>query len=946
MQPRSRSISAIYAVCLLVGCAAGAAAAEPRGIWGPIQRAACTRDGIRRMRARLWDVPPGASAVETCNWTPRNVMGIEFPHPTDCVREQVPVHGPTTYWGEWEVPDTTCLELPPPTPVPGGTGTLSSAEPLEGFADIHIHEMGNLGFGGSILWGGSHGDPAKVLGPIPAEMRRGHNATQDCFDGHYLRCLLSPREHGEDGYESFGTWPSREKQTHQQAYVDWLHRAYLGGMRLMVMLAVNSEDSFGRGENHIPIVGGVRFQKVHAPHRSSNDMEALEWQVREAYRLQAEIDEQSGGQGKGWYRIVRDPDEASQVVADRKLAVILGSELQHLLNCDVDRPRCTKAHIVEGLNRLEGMGVNYVFPIHHKLNQYGGPTQFQPLNSGRKYVCHAAAQGCSKVGLTRRGTILVKELMSRGMLVDTEHMSWRAFDATMKIAEERDYPVMAGHVSTFDLGVGEQQTEQWRTTEQLNRVLAVGGVIGIIPEVKTGEYSPSADGPLRVPIACGGASDWANAYLYIRGLASQALEHNPGVIALGSDWNGFAHWPAPRFGKDACKPRHVRSGEAIHQAAPVKYPIELPRELLPAPAALGGTRTLPVYDWMGRRWNYNDEGMQHVGLTPDFVQDLRQMGLTVADLEPFYRSARGNVDTWKKARARTYKGNRHHVRWVSQSPFDVLEFEYADVTRDIAPQAGSPLCRSRVGHHLGFVVDGRCRLVDSPSAESPSQSSSASVELPPSTIVAYHAGRCLDVRDGSTREGARAVQEECKETPRASQLWRLRSNARGELELVNMNSGLCLEVEGSSLADGAAIRQVTCTGLGNQLWKRHRVGNTFALINVNSDRCAAVADQSRSFGAQVNQFECDGTANGQWEIESLRADDYELAYQADKNRIAWLAAPDAIHSIEVTVDEQQQICQPLDSGGIGVVRGDECVGATYSGAPLATKHFERLYQEP
>ena len=45
-------------------------------------------------------------------------------------------------------------------------------------------------------------------------------------------------------------------------------------------------------------------------------------------------DDQAGGTGKGWYRIVRDPEEASAFIAAGKLAVILGTEVQHLFNCD------------------------------------------------------------------------------------------------------------------------------------------------------------------------------------------------------------------------------------------------------------------------------------------------------------------------------------------------------------------------------------------------------------------------------------------------------------------------------------------------------------------------------------------------------------------------------------------------------------------------------------
>ena len=64
---------------------------------------------------------------------------------------------------------------------------------------------------------------------------------------------------GEDGYPNFSSWPSTRLWTHQQVYEDWLFRAYQGGLRLMVMLAENSEDMFGRGENQIPVVGSHVF---------------------------------------------------------------------------------------------------------------------------------------------------------------------------------------------------------------------------------------------------------------------------------------------------------------------------------------------------------------------------------------------------------------------------------------------------------------------------------------------------------------------------------------------------------------------------------------------------------------------------------------------------------------------------------------------------------------
>jgi len=49
-------------------------------------------------------------------------------------------------------------------------------------------------------------------------------------------------QHNEEGFPSFDSWPSVNRWAHQQVYKYWLFRAYQGGLRLMVMLAANSED--------------------------------------------------------------------------------------------------------------------------------------------------------------------------------------------------------------------------------------------------------------------------------------------------------------------------------------------------------------------------------------------------------------------------------------------------------------------------------------------------------------------------------------------------------------------------------------------------------------------------------------------------------------------------------------------------------------------------------
>jgi hypothetical protein len=106
-----------------------------------------------------------------------------------------------------------------------------------------------------------------------------------------------------------------------------------------------------------------------------------------------------------------------------------------------------------------------------------------------------------------------------------------------------------------------------------------------------------------------------------------------------------------------------------------------------------------------------------------------------------------------------------------------------------------------------------------------------------------------------------------------------------------------------------------------------------------------VAGQSRGDSAAVQQDLFNGASNQLWEIESLRANDYEMLYQADKGRIAWLREPDDQHPIAVTVDGVRTVCRSLDgTAWVGVVSGNQCIGSTYTGVPVVTTSFERLFQ--
>src|SRR5262249_11284972 len=161
---------------------------------------------------------------------------------------------------------------------------------------------------------------------------------------------------------------------------------------------------------------------------------------------------------------------------------------------------------------------------------------------------------------------------------------------------------------------------------------------------------------------------WANTYFFLRDLAAPEGGLARG-IPFGGDWNGFAGWPGPRTDTpDGCKPRTTTKNEVIPLEPPFTYPIALPTTL--KPAAAGGEATLEMLEWpSGRRtWDYNTVGVAQIGMLPDFIQNLRQLGVTLDELAPVYRSARGVVNVWKAARARNVTDDRHTVRWVPDSP--------------------------------------------------------------------------------------------------------------------------------------------------------------------------------------------------------------------------------------------------------------------------------------
>jgi len=548
---------------------------------------------------------------------------------------------------------------------------------LYGVVETHAHLLTNFGFGGGGIF---HGAPFHRLGvehALPScepfhggagrrdlmgyAFNQGRDLDQDALIGAFVSGRTPERNHETAGWPEFTDWPdARDHATHQQQYYRWLERAYLGGLRLLVQHATTNEII-------CEMMVGLGSQDVRY---SCNDMVAVDRQIEEVYNLERYIDAQEGGPGRGWFRIVTSPEEAREVIADGRMAVILGIETSNLFDCFV-APRdgfeaCDEASVSEALDRYHERGIRVIFPVHKYDNAFSagdgdraiielgawinsghwsnftqdcdlsvptvfdrGGVTFGGLNQPRDVYASAppndvltpfrenpvagvspylpqissgALEGewCQNAGMTPLGEHLMGELMRRGMLIEVDHFPRRAYARAFELLEAADYPALGTHGTNYD-----------------GRIYALGGM----SKTGLGRCADPAD-----PRAMTSRID--------RRVEQIAAAGAYPAEGFGFDMNGFAGAPAPRFGDDSpCE---------TPQRNPVEYPF----------TSFAGDVTFTEPRLGNRTVDFDTEGMIHLGLFPELVEDARRGGAPDEALEPFFRSAEGYLRMWERAEAR------------------------------------------------------------------------------------------------------------------------------------------------------------------------------------------------------------------------------------------------------------------------------------------------------
>ena len=137
------------------------------------------------------------------------------------------------------------------------------------------------------------------------------------------------------------------------------------------------------------------------------------------------------------------------------------------------------------------------------------------------------------------------------------------------------------------------------------------------------------------------------------------------------------------------------------------------------------------------------------------------------------------------------------------------------------------------------------------------------------TLTAGHSGKLLDVFNLSTDDGADIVQWTAN--GQNNQRWEFRDTGDGYAQVVNVNSGKCLDVYGGvgAIGDGVRITQWTCHSDTNQQWRLQDAGGgRLQVIARHSNKCLTVKDAVTADGASAVQMTCGSGAEQQWQRQT------------------------------------------------------------------------------
>jgi microsomal dipeptidase-like Zn-dependent dipeptidase len=440
--------------------------------------------------------------------------------------------------------------LPRPGPVtPPTPGPISLATDLRGFADLHVHPATHFAFGRNgadegLFWGkpgmkfedgqrtidadlkpcAGTGDP-NAVGSISHGTGADFDPVRHGTHQQMVQGLDSTSgfSHARNGSPAYSSWPSSRSLLHEQMHVTMLHRAWEGGLRVIVAAAVDSQlltrvwnNGFNIGNNGFP--------------RSDPSFDF------ESAKRQLTFIKQFAAANSTWMEVVKSSDEARRAIQGGKLAVVLGVEMDSLTPDQIlelvrthDVRSAIPIHLTDNpafggcavYGDLFNTSTQYLTGHFYKVapdpllaarlspdtstlvdngDLFGFLNAKIPQSLHRADYCKLGYECCPEMpvagclphnvghknytGLGGAGQSAVERLMKAGVIVDIVHMGEKSTEDALQLAERLSYPVMNSHSGTRDEHKCAENERAMRF-DHARRMARLGGMFGLGTEGNT-----------------------------------------------------------------------------------------------------------------------------------------------------------------------------------------------------------------------------------------------------------------------------------------------------------------------------------------------------------------------------------------------------------------------------------------------------------------------------
>lgn len=130
-------------------------------------------------------------------------------------------------------------------------------------------------------------------------------------------------------------------------------------------------------------------------------------------------------------------------------------------------------------------------------------------------------------------------------------------------------------------------------------------------------------------------------------------------------------------------------------------------------------------------------------------------------------------------------------------------------------------------------------------------------------VVNVNSGSCVDDAEYGTKNGAKIQQWACNGTDaQLNQMWKFKPTGNGYYKvLVKQAKKLGWQATNNGTANGTPIQLWTYAGTDHQQWKAEAAGSgAFRFVGRGSGKCLDVPAASKENGVQLQLYDCNGTA--------------------------------------------------------------------------------------